>query len=105
MSEAELEVVLLALLPIVPLEEQTSKAMPKCKFMIGTLPQMILIRANNLMLRVGGGFSTLEAYIRQVGAFECIKIFKAMGGNADKQEPPMSFKEVVVGNMTRLKAP
>jgi hypothetical protein len=62
MTEAEIQVTLLALLPIVRLEEKPAN--DKCKYMIGTLPGMMLVRANQIMIRVGGGFSTLEAYIK-----------------------------------------
>mgnify|MGYP000267071532 CR=1 FL=1 len=54
-----------------------------------------MIKSNSIMIRVGGGFATLEDHIRQVGPFECIKIYKLMKGNPDKGELPMSFKEAV----------
>ena len=54
-----------------------------------------MIKSNSIMIRVGGGFATLEDHIRQVGPFECIKIYKLMKGNHDKEELPMSFKEAV----------
>ena len=103
MSETELSVTLLAFLPIVRLEEKPSN--DKCKYMIGTQAGMMLIKTNQIMIRVGGGFSTLEAYIRQIGSFECIKIFKQMRGNEDKNEPAMHFKEAVIFFLNRLKAP
>ena len=55
------------------------------------------------MIRVGGGFATLEEHIRQVGPFECIKIYKLMKGNPEKKEPPMGFKEAVAFYLKRLK--
>ena len=78
MSEIELQVVLLALLPIIKLEVNPSE--DKCKYMIGTQSGMLLIKSNSIMVRVGGGFSTLEEHIKQIGPFECIKIYKLMNG-------------------------
>ena len=42
----------------------------------------MLIKNNSVMIRVGGGFMTLEEYIKQNGPFECIKIYKLMKGDA-----------------------
>ena len=36
------------------------------------------------MIRVGGGYSKLEEYIKQNGPFECIKIYKLMKGDENK---------------------
>lgn len=52
--------------------------------MIGTQTGILLIRTNQIMLRVGGGFASLEDHIRQVGPFECIKIYKLMKGDENK---------------------
>ena len=52
------------------------------------------------MIRVGGGFATLEDHIRQVGPFECIKIYKLMKGS-EKQEP-MGFVDAVVFYLKKL---
>jgi len=62
-----------------------------------------MIKANSIMIRVGGGFATLEEHIRQVGPFECIKIYKQMKGS--EKSPPMSFQDAVVFYMKRLKSP
>ena len=62
-----------------------------------------MIKTNQIMIRVGGGFATLEDHIRQVGPFECIKIYKLMKGNPDKKEDPMSFKDAVAFYLRRLK--
>lgn len=102
MNEAELQVTLLAMLPVLKIE--LNNAPDKCKYQIGTLAGILLIKTNQIMIRVGGGFSTLEAYIKQVGSFECIKIYKLMKGDAAKGTSPMSFKEAVVFYMTKLKA-
>ena len=48
------------------------------------------------MLRVGGGYATLEEHLRQVGPFECIKIYKLMKGNKLKKQEPMTFKNAVI---------
>ena len=101
MNEVELQVVLIALLPIIKMEEKP--APDKCKYMIGTQSGILMIRSNQIMIRVGGGFATLEEHIRQVGPFECIKIYKLMKGSADKGDDPMSFKDAVAFYLNRLK--
>lgn len=101
MSEVELQVILIALLPIIKLEEKP--APDKCKYMIGTQAGILMIKTNQIMIRVGGGFATLEDHIRQVGPFECIKIYKLMKGNPDKGEESMSFKDAVCFYLKKLK--
>lgn len=103
MSEVELQVVLIAMLPIIKIELNPSTE--KCKYMIGTLANVLLIKANQIMIRVGGGFATLEDHIRQVGPFECIKIYKLMKGNPDKNEEPQTFKYAVVNYLRHHKCP
>ena len=71
--------------------------------MIGTQVGVLMIKSNSIMIRVGGGFATLEEHIRQVGPFECIKIYKLMKGNPDKKEPTRSFKEAVTFYLTKHK--
>ena len=56
------------------------------------------------MIRVGGGYATLEEHLRQVGPFECIKIYKLMKGNRLKKQEPMTFKNAVIYYLKRLKA-
>merc|ERR1719458_1910094 len=62
------------------------------------------MRSNKVMIRVGGGFATLEEYIRQNGPFECIKIYKRMRGDLKRGEEPVTFKDAVLGYMEKLKA-
>ena len=66
--------------------------------MIGTLSNVLMIKANQIMLRVGGGYATFEQYIHQVGPFECIKIYKLMKNDG------LSFKESVIFFLRKLKA-
>ena len=106
MTEAELNVTLLAMLPFIRIEEKP--APDKCKYMIGTQSGLLLIKSNQIMIRVGGGYATLHAHIRQVGSFECIKIYKTMKNGDDKKVATsdtmaMSFREAVVYFMKRLK--
>lgn len=61
-SEAELQVALLAFLPVIRIEEKPTA--DKCKFMIGTQSAVLMIKANKVITRVGGGFAALEDYIR-----------------------------------------
>lgn len=57
--------------------------------MIGTQSSMLMIKTDRVMIRVGGGFATLEEHIKQVGRFECIKIYKLMksGDPTGKTKP------------------
>ena len=71
--------------------------------MIGTLAGVLMIKSNQIMIRVGGGFATLEEHIRQVGPFECIKIYKLMKGNPEKKEPTRTYKEAVAFYLEKLK--
>ena len=103
MNEAELAITLLALLPVIKIEERPPK--DKCKYLIGTLTSVLMIKTNQIMVRVGGGFSTLEAHIEQVGPFECIKIHKLMKGNPAKNEPEMTFMEAVHFYLKKHKCP
>ena len=76
MSENELHTIMLTYLPLVNIDDNPTKE--RCKYMVGTLKENLLIKANKIMVRVGGGYSTLQEHIRQVGPFECIKIYKHM---------------------------
>ena len=62
MNESEINSVLIALLPVVKLEEKPSA--DKCKYMIGTQVAVLMIKTNKIMVRVGGGFATIEEHIR-----------------------------------------
>lgn len=64
----------------------------------------MLIKNNSVMVRVGGGFTTLEDYIKQNGPFECIKIYKLMKGDEVRKTLPMSFKDAVTTYLKKLKA-
>lgn len=103
MTESELVVTVMALMPFVQIEEQAKD--DKCKYMVGTVAHTLLLKSNAVMIRVGGGFATLEDHIKQVGPFECIKIYKLMKGNEQKKEAPMSYKEAVNFYLTKHKTP
>lgn len=72
--------------------------------MVGTESKTIQIKTDRLFIRVGGGYVTLEEHIRQVGPFECIKIYKLMKGQPGKTDG-LEFKEAVVFYLTKHKAP
>ena len=63
MSIEELFIVLLGLLPIVKIEDNPS-AKDRCKYMIGTKESNLMIKTNTIMVRVGGGYATVEDHIR-----------------------------------------
>jgi len=94
MDEEELSLCLLALLPMIKIDLTSQE--DRCKYMIGTQSSVLLIKNNSVMIRVGGGFATLEEYIKQVGPFECIKIYKTMKGDSKRGTEPMGFKDAVV---------
>ena len=79
MSTEDLFKVLVGLLPVIKIEERPADK-NKCRYMIGTKDTNIVIRASNIYVRVGGGYATIEDHIKQVGPFECIKIYKIMKG-------------------------
>ena len=81
MTEQDIAKVLISHLPFIKLEEG--------KYMIGTEKRTIMVRSDRLMIRVGGGFATLEEYLHQNAPFECIKIHMVM---KDKKK---TFKEAV----------
>ena len=70
MNEEEINMPLTSLLPVLKLEAG--------KYMIGTEKKPIQIKNDSLLIRVGGGYATLEEYLHQNGPFECIKIAKVM---------------------------
>ena len=70
MNEEEINMLLTSLLPVLKLEAG--------KYMIGTEKKPIQIKNDSLLIRVGGGYATLEEYLHQNGPFECIKIAKVM---------------------------
>ena len=70
--------------------------------MIGTKESNTMIKSNAIMVRVGGGFATIEDHIKQIGPFECIKIYKIMKGT-DSIEP-MHYKDAVAYYLKRCKA-
>jgi hypothetical protein len=48
------------------------------KYLIGTESKMCLIKGNSCVVRVGGGFQTLEEYLERNSASEVEKIAKMM---------------------------
>ena len=90
MNEEEIHQLLTSLLPIVKLEPG--------KYMIGTEKKPIQIKSDRLYIRVGGGYMSLEDYIKQNGPFECIKLNKVM------RDKNFSFKEAVKFYLDKHKA-
>lgn len=77
-------------MPIIKLEEG--------EYLIGTEKKKIIVKANNLLIRVGGGYITLEEYITRNAPFECIKIHMHM------KEHKVSFKKAVTYYLENLDA-
>ena len=72
MNQEELSAVLMTLLPVANIDAASKQ--DSCKYMIGTLSNALIVRSNKILVRVGGGFASLEEHAKQVGPFECIKI-------------------------------
>ena len=99
MTKKDYDAMVTAFLPLLKLEDITANTFQQGKYLIGTLKQAIQIKNNSLLIRVGGGYSTLEAYLDQNGPFECIKLSKQM------RDTKCSFKEAVEFYLTKHKAP
>lgn len=80
------------MLPIIKLEGQDGK------YMIGTQKQSIQIKSDRLFIRVGGGYATLEEYLKQNGPFECIKLAKVM------RDQKCGYKDAVTFYLNKHKA-
>merc|ERR1712110_258701 len=90
MKEDEVNMLLTSMLPVIKLEAG--------KYMIGAEKKPIQIKNDSLLIRVGGGYATLEEYLHQNGPFECIKIVKVM------KEKSCDFKSAVEFYLNKHKA-
>lgn len=70
MDEDEINEILVTHMPIVKLAPG--------EYMFGTKRVKIQVKANGILINVGGGFATLSEYIKQNAPFECIKIAMVM---------------------------
>ena len=91
LNSEEVNKLLVALLPVLQLETGG-------KYMIGTAKHTVQIKSDRLFIRVGGGFATLEDYLKQNGPFECIKIAKVM------RDKNCSYKDAVAVYLDKHKA-
>ena len=66
MNSRQLEKLLTGFLPVVKLKD--------AKYMIGTDVKTILIKSDQLLVRVGGGFITLSEHLTGICYMECIRI-------------------------------
>lgn len=63
MNKDELFTVLVGLVPVIKIEDQpTNKSM--CKYLIGTKESNAAVKSNILMVRVGGGFATIQNHLK-----------------------------------------
>ena len=90
MTAKQISKLLLAHLPFIKLKDG--------QYMIGTEKKTVMVRSNTLMIRVGGGYATLEEYLHQNAPFECIKIAMVM------KDKKYTFKEAVKYYLTKHKA-
>ena len=66
MESSQLEQLLTGFLPVVKIDST--------KYMIGTDVKTILIKSDQLLVRVGGGFITLAQHLQNICYMECIRI-------------------------------
>ena len=91
MTEEEISQFLCSQLPVIKLCDG--------KYMIGTEQKPILVRSDRLLIRVGGGFVTLEEYLNKNSLSENIKFSKVM------KSQNCSFKEAVKFYLEKHEAP
>ena len=94
MDEMDLQLILVSMMPIIKMREENERHY----YMLGTEVKEIQIKTDRLFIRVGGGYSTLQEYLEQNGAFECIKIYKIM------RDQQCSFKQAVKFYLEKNKA-
>ena len=100
MDLKELEAFVTAFLPVLKADENNPKDVKKeAKYLIGTEKKSLQIKSTDILIRVGGGYATLEEYLKQNGPFECIKIAKHM------RDKKCDFKTAVEFYLNKHKAP
>ena len=70
MKVPQLEALMVGLIPVVKLDTG--------KYLIGTEVKSMQIKNDSLLVRVGGGYCTLEEHIAKVARYECLKINQVM---------------------------
>jgi len=60
--------------------------------------QPVIIKADKVMVRVGGGYKTLKEHILDIVKFEALEIFKKM------EKTGSSFEEVIIQELEAHKA-
>ena len=83
MDLKELGALLCCLLPI-------AKLPLDLRYMIGTESKKIIVKRDNVMIRTGGGFCTIEEHITRFALSECLIIWRTM------QKKEIDFNETVV---------
>lgn len=78
------------LVPVVKLEPG--------KFMIGTEKKQVIVKNDTLIVRIGGGFESLDRHIDHIARNECLKITHTM------RTKNMDYKETVVWYLDQIKA-
>ena len=65
MDLKELEAFVVAFLPVLKVDENNPKDQKKdAKYLIGTDKKSLQIKATDILIRVGGGYATLEEYLK-----------------------------------------
>ena len=90
LSDAELEECLRLLLPIIKLDAG--------KYLVGTKVMKILIRNNNLIARVGGGFTDLNQAINSEAKIQCLQISLQM------EKKGQTFQDTMIDILREKKA-
>ena len=83
LNSAQLEKILCGFLPVLQID--------RAKYLIGTDVKTILVKQDILLVRVGGGFITLQEHITKITYMECIRLAQLM------QKNKTSLKVVILG--------
>jgi hypothetical protein len=81
---------MVGLIPVIRLQEG--------KYLVGSEVKAMQIKADTLLVRVGGGYTTLEEHIEKVARYECLKINQIM------RKQQLDFKAAVCTLLDKHKA-
>lgn len=78
------------LIPIIKIE--------KGKYMIGTEKKQVVVKNDSLIVRIGGGFESMDRYIDHISRPECLKI------NHTMRQKNLDYTETVCSYLDGIKA-
>lgn len=90
MNVLQLEKAMVGLIPVVKIDTG--------KYLVGSELKSLQIKGDTLLVRVGGGYVTLEEHILKVARYECLKINQFM------KKMKLDFKNAVAAFLDKHKA-